>query len=124
MTMEEEQSGTVTVGSVSRLQFSGPGDEGVTVKICIEKGEIVVYGSYTISSPSKALHDFSKELRAGTDKCFTTSATLDDVDLHKEVTKGQGGNVTVYITIEGLSEKENQFSVNSSVGKFYSSYSQ
>ena len=141
MSIGDNRNGVVSRGSVSRLQFSGPGVEGVTVRICIDQGVVVVYGSYTISNPSAALHDFSEVLRAAEGEvmpssCLITSATLEDVNRDGEDvctlcedalgrTKRQDdGNtmVTVYITIEGSSESESQFSVNSSVGMAFGKY--
>ena len=141
--MNENQIGEVGMGSVSRLEFSGPADEGVTVRICIDNGVVHVYGSYTITNPSAALHDFSEVLAAAEGEvmatnCLVTSATLDDVSPDEEcsicsdtpngvnrrrrrrrrqVDNGGGEEVvTIYLTIEGASDSQNQFSINSTTG--------
>lgn len=121
------------MGSVTRLEFSGEGSEGVTVRICISEGVIVIYGSYTIPNPSAALNDFSTVLSAVMPTtCFATHATLDDISgddtcslcaASEPVKKKRQADdemmVTVYITIEGMSETESQFSVNSSLGEAF-----
>ena len=133
----EEQSGSIGRDSVTRLQFTGPRDEGVTVKICIDQGAIVVYGSYTSSNPSSALHDFSTILRAGggevsPSNCLVSHATIDDImrsprdcsqcgpdnlfERRKRRQSDEEEMVTIYIAIEGVSDTESQFSVNSSFG--------
>ena len=139
-------NGALNMGSVSRLEFSGPADEGVTVRICIEQGVIVVYGSYTIPNPTAALHDFSEILSAADGEltpvsCFTKSATLDDImggseeegctlcdaplprRKKRQAEEEEEATVTVYVTIEGASESENQFSVDSTTGTRFGKYS-
>jgi len=139
--MEEEQNGVIPMGSVSRLRFSGPGNEGVTVRICIDQGVIIVYGSYTVPNPNAALYDFSRILRAAEGEvtpsnCLISHVNIEDVARNRRdcsqcgTTNTSGGRgrkkrqagkdeapiVTVFITIEGASDMENHFSVNSSFG--------
>ena len=85
----ENESGEIAMDSVSRFRFSGPSNEGVTVRICIESGVIVVHGSYSIPNPSAVLSDFSRTLRAAEGEvaagCFTSYTTLEDVQGSNEV---------------------------------------
>ena len=126
----EEQNGTISANSTARLEFSGSGAEGVTIRICIERGAIMVHGSYTDPNPSAAYYDFSYLLTAAegevtASSCSTTHVTMDDVARTTEECDQCSGRekrqaediVTVYITIEGASDVENEFSVNSSIGK-------
>ncbi len=127
------------MGSVTRLAYTAPVDEGVTVKICIDQGAIVVYGSYTVLNPSSALHDFSEILTAAEgevmpSRCLVSHITMEDV-LRNSRDCSQCGDiaarrkrqlpdeetmmVTVYIAIEGASDAENQFSINSSIGSAF-----
>ena len=121
------------MGSTSRLRFTGPGDEGVTVKICIDRGVIIVYGSYTVPNPNAALHDFSATLNATGGEVMASSCLVSHVnssDIARSMrdcsycrpnTLGRrrrqaDEEVTIYITIEGVSDTESQFTVNSSFG--------
>lgn len=129
MTTGSEQNGAVSMGSISRLQFPGPRMEGVTVRICVKVGAVMVYGSYTTPSPSAALNDFSEVL--GTEKtCLTLHATTssgsneNSCSLCNSRNEWQAGEMTgemlmMYATIEGISETESRFSVNSSVGNAF-----
>ena len=131
VTVGGEENGSVEMGTVSRLQFSGLASEGVTVRVCINQGSIVIYGSYTTRNPSAAFHDFSEVLSAADGevtpvKCHTTYVNVmvggrgDSCSMCKSNTiqrkKRQTDEVTAYITIEGMSTNESEFSINSSRG--------
>ena len=47
-----------------RISFSPPAEEGITVRICIHEGQIVLYVSTSIPNPSAAFYDWSKTLKA------------------------------------------------------------
>ena len=137
--MQEEQRGEVGMGAVSRLEFTGPGSEGLSVRICVDRGVIAVYGSYTSPNPNLALHDFSEVLMAPNGQvtpasCLTSYATLDDVNARRSEDEeacttclaslpgrkkrqvNEEGNVVIYITIEGASDTASHFNVNSEIG--------
>ena len=91
-----------------------------------------MYGSYTDPNPSAAYYDFSYLLTAVEGevtavRCSTTYITRDNVTeatedcdqcsgREKRQTGEEEDILTVYITIEGASDMENEFSVNSGVG--------
>ena len=131
VTIGGEENGSVEMGTVSRLQFSGPASEGVTVRVCINRGTIVIYGSYATRNPSAAFHDFSEVLSAANGEvipvmCHTTYVNVtiggrgDSCSMCESNTiqrkKRQAEEVAVYITIEGMSTNGSQFSINSSRG--------
>ena len=60
--ISKDTEGTVNKGSISRLKFLDSSNEGVSIKICVEEGGVVIYGSYTNPNPSPALNDFMEEL--------------------------------------------------------------
>ena len=91
----------------------------------------MIYGSYTARNPSAAFHGFSKVLSAGNGevipvRCHTTYVNVtiggprDSCSMCESNTierkKRQVEEVTVYITIEGMSTNGSQFSINSSRG--------
>ena len=138
VTMGEEQVGEVGMGAVSRLELTGPGSEGLSVRICVDRGVVVVYGSYTSPNPNLVLHDFSEVLRAPDGEvtpasCSTSYITLDDVNARSEDEDtctvcrssrpvqrkrqtSEERDVVVYITIEGTSNATSQFTVSSEIG--------
>lgn len=126
VSINQETEGTADEGSVSRLQFSGSHDEGVSIKICIEVGGVIIYGSYSNPNPGPALHDFMEELSDSVDsRCLTTHVDQNTTKEDKTCTtcgsdrrKRQVvvNEITVYITIEG-SVNGSQFTVISDSGK-------
>lgn len=134
--MGQGGNNTVSMGTNLKLNLS-IGSEGLTVRICIQEGAIVVFGSYTVPNPSSALHDFSTTLNAtGFDdeaNCFVYYTTPADVmqnsscSLCSSNPQGRRRRQTenalfLYITIEGASDTENQFSFNSSYGAAFGKY--
>ena len=130
------KKGSIAAESSTKLQVSGSRAEGVTIRICIERGAIIVYGSYTDPNPSAAYYDFSQLLTAAqgevmASSCSTTHVTMDDVaratedcdqcrsSQKKKRQSEEEEDITVYITIEGVSDTENTFSLNSSVGSAF-----
>ena len=126
-----------------RISFSPPAEEGITVRICIHEGQIVLYASTSVPNPSAALYDWSTTLRAPqyqhTIVCSTTY--FDDLDMpnltpgvvspgkstsrgkrqassdEEESSDDDDATVTLYISIEGQMNY-NEFSLNSSVGQY------
>jgi len=108
-----ETEGTVDIGSVSRLKFSGSSSEGVSIKICVEEGGVIVYGSYSNPNPSPALNDFMEELREiSLKRCLTAHFSQDSIgsddncNTGSSTSKASGQNkvneTSVYVTIEGF----------------------
>ena len=121
----EEQNGTISANSTARLEFSGSGAEGVTIRICIERGAIMVHGSYTDPNPSAAYYDFSYLLMAvegevTASSCSSTHVTMDNVTRATEdcdqCSGRERGKQKILsqctLQLKGL----NEFSVNSSIG--------
>ena len=138
VTVGEVENGAIDGGGTTRFQATGTADEGVTVRICIDRGVIVVYGSYTVPNPNSAINDFSAVLIAGDGEvtpsdCLVTHADIQDVMASSMDCSLCGSNfqgrkkrqseeeetVTIYIAIEGVSDTESQFSVNSSFGEAF-----
>ena len=99
-----------------------------------------MYGSYTVPNPNSAINDFSAILNAGDDdgevtpsNCFATHTDIPNMmasstDCSQCRTNSQGRKrrqseeeetVTIYIAIEGVSDTESHFSVNSSFGEAF-----
>ena len=122
-TIGREQTGSLRMNSVSRLRFTGSSEEGVTARICIEQGEVTVQGSSTYSNPNGALHDFSQVVRAG--DCRNFFASLAEVNEARaaqcstSVPSSVGGETTLYLSIQGMSAVESQYTLNSSIGNAF-----
>jgi hypothetical protein len=124
----QELVGILKMKSVSRKEFTAPAKVGVTVRICVDEGEVAIHGSSTYSNPNVALHDFGYTLIAGSCRNFFSITVYDSADCSACVVSNKrksGGNaieqhvVTLYLTIEGTSATESQYSMNSSIGNAF-----
>ena len=118
----EEEIGVLKMNSVSRKEFTGSIQEGVSARICVDEGEVIVHGSSTYSNPNVALHDFSTTLLAGSCRNFfsipvDTNTDCSTCNVNQDVEKKP--NVTLYLTIEGASVVKSQYSLNSSIGNTF-----
>lgn len=135
--MGREENGAIAMNTITRLEFSGPAEDGVTVKICIDRGTIVVYGSYTTPNPNSALYDFSDIMTAADGEvapsnCSVHYVNIDDIDPNlpdcnqcntvrrkrRQSESEQAMMVRIYISIEGAAT-ESLFTVNSSNGNAF-----
>jgi len=125
--INQEKKGVADEGSVSRLKFTSSHNEGVSIKICIQVGQVIIYGSYSIPNPGPALYDFREELNAGKSQCLTTHATRNstaekDSCLSCGSRRNRGKRLakndqfTVYVTIEGTANSSH-YTVNSDTSK-------
>lgn len=105
------------MNSVSRLRFTGSGNEGVTARICLDQGEIVVLGSSTYSTPSAALHDFRQVITAG--DCRNFFASTAHVNSARCNRNSRANETTLYLTIQGASTTDSQYSIDSSFGNAF-----
>lgn len=130
LVIAEQQSPVVGDGGNTNLPMNtnlklnlSIGTEGLTVRICIQEGAIVVFGSYTVPNPSLVLHDFQTTLNTtGFSDCFALRAQTSQ-SCSQRTSNGRRRRQTeeenmgtLYLTIEGASETESQFSFNSSYG--------
>lgn len=106
------------MNSVSRLRFTASGDEGVTARICLDQGEIVVHGSSTYSTPNMALNDFSAVITPGSCRnFFASTAHVNGARCNQN--SQQTNQTTLYLTIQGKSTTQSQYSITSSFGNAF-----
>ena len=128
----ELKSGSIRRGGGSvRISFSAPAEEGITVRLCVHEGQIILYASTSVPNPSAALHDWNTTIRAPeyqhTLVCSSTffnnlgSPNLISENIlsrgRRQTGENSNDSVTLYLSVEGL-ENFNEFSLNSSQGKF------
>ena len=61
---DEEINGTLNQNESVRYHFPIP-VAGITVRVCISVGRVVVYGSFSVPNPNSAFYDWSLELHFG-----------------------------------------------------------
>ena len=116
----ELQEGTLERGGSVRISLQAPAEKGITVRLCVHRGRVVLYASKTIPNPSAALHEWVDIVTAPENQhsimCHTSFYDLNKPDLNA-ATRGKRQTkettVTLYISIEGQ-ENLNEFQLNSS----------
>ena len=115
-------------GQQVRYQFPVP-EEGLTVRLCVRNGLIVLYASTTIPNPNQAYYDWKLEC-IDCDDCemFVDPEDFEVIPADVEVPQRRRRqamvntteevvytNFTVYISVEGM-EDRNTFELNTDVG--------
>ena len=131
--LSEEESGNLERGATTRLRLAGS-REGITFRLCIRSGSIIVYAS-TIPNPSSAQYDWRDEVAATAHSIRCSTQFYDLTLVGNSGSSGNAGNdnnnfngrrrrrqvppnsatVPVYVTLEGQDDF-NEFSFNSSMG--------
>ena len=101
-------------GNQARYQFLVP-EEGITVRLCIQNGRVVLYASTVVPNPNAAFYEYQLE-------CIDCNNC--DLYVGPEVTPGKkrslykrqsDTNVTLYVAVEGLADNST-FILDSTVG--------
>ena len=107
-----QQNGSLERGGQIRYEFQVP-TEGLELILCVSQGEIELYGSFTVSNPNAALHDYMYAVNS--------SDTVTCVDVVIEPPQTPGHNTinsssasldldTIFISLEGI-EEQNDFTI-------------
>lgn len=109
----------ITVGGngTERLSFSTLLEEGITIRICITAGRLLLYASTTVRNPSEALSNWQGAITTvnlTSINCLTSFFhNVHNKRRKRAVTESERG--MLYLTIEGV-ENSNEFTVNSENG--------
>ena len=96
------------------LQYNFPIEDGFTVKINISVGEITVYGSFTIRTPSSLTADFEVTSRNFIDYYISPAFYNSSVYTAGRQSQTAGSN-NVYLNLQGV-DQTNTFSLNTTLG--------
>ena len=110
--------GTLNERGNVRYEIKVP-EEGLTVRLCVHKGHIIFYASFTVSNPNNTLHDYKREvINEGTITCddaFIVPLVSNDTTAKRQVDSTQSSSNLLYISLEGGRE-ENEFVLETSAG--------
>lgn len=112
-----ERQGTLSQGGTVRYVLEIP-EEGLTVKLCVTMGKVTFYGSYTISNPNNAIHDYKEEVTSnGKMACGDVFVVPVEstTNLRKRLVSSSNTTSTLYIALEGGGE-QNDFILETSEG--------
>ena len=107
--------GSLGEGETIRYEFPLP-EDGVTVKMCVQTGQVNLYTSTEVPNPNSALYDHKLEVKAqspGTEAC-------DDVYIGEQGDLKRRSvieklNTTLFMSLTGM-DGYNEFSFNSTLG--------
>ena len=107
--------GTLDMGENIRYQYPLP-EDGMTIKICVQDGKVVLYASTRVTTPNSALYEYKLDISgrsSGTEVC-------DDVFVKSSESKKrnvvpESSNITLYVALNG-EEQSNTFALNSTIG--------
>ena len=110
--------GNLDEGENIRYEFPLP-EDGVTLKMCVQNGQVNCYASTEITTPNSALHDYKLEVKAqspGMEACddvyIQQPTESRDRDRRAVIEKS---NTTLFMTLTGMDEY-NEFSFNTTLG--------
>ena len=111
--ISQELETTISRDQATNLEYNFP-PEGLTIKIEISVGELVLYGSFTIRSPTSLTADF--EIRSTSEIDYFVSPELYDESVinyggENRRRRQASGDTSVFITLVGQ-EDINTFSLN------------
>lgn len=119
--LSDSADGSLERGAVARLRYITPVVQGMTFRLCIRNGRIVLYAS-TIPNPSRVQYMWLEEVEANAHpiNCITQLFELTGVSNRRRRRRqlaSDSATRILYITLEGQ-EDVNKFSFNSSAGKY------
>ena len=116
--ISEPLTTSLSMGESRLLQYPFP-NEGITLKIDVTLGQILVQGSFTIRNPTSLTADFSVTSTSSGIDYFISPGLYQSYtgDLQTSRQRPQTGNITanVYLSIEGQ-QTNNTFSLNTTFG--------
>ena len=118
-------NGNLAQGNQLRFNFEVP-IEGMTVRLCIWRGNIAFYASFNVPNPSNDLNDLALQRNESwTSRCIRQSISNSNRDGQSGFeprTKRQSteqivinNSTTLYVVIEGI-EQENLYTIGTSIG--------
>ena len=111
VSLSRSEDGTIGMGVTARLQFAAPTNEGMTFRLCLSQGEIIMYSS-TIPNPSSAQYIWNDTVTANT--CLTVFYDiLSEHHQNRRQNSTESNMTLLYITLEGQDEV-NRFTFSSS----------
>ena len=119
-------SGSLSKGGTVRLNFPLP-VEGITIRLCVSQGYLVLYASVSSTAPNSAVNDLMLEIGIGCSDVYIDSRdTGNGIDNSNQdmgrrkrqvfnSTAVESTNLTLYVSIEGVEER-NSFIIQTTTG--------
>jgi len=117
-------NGSLDGGGTARLNFDLPG-EGITIKLCVSEGYLVLYASVSSTAPNSAVNDFMLEIGTGCSDIYIDRLGTGNGNDNSNNALGRrkrqvfnstaSESDTLYISIEGVQQR-NTFILQTTTG--------
>ena len=107
--------GTLDMGENIRYHYPLP-EDGMTVEICVQVGNIVLFASTKVTTPNSALYEYKLDISgrsSETEVC--DDVFVDSPGRLKRNVVSESSNITLYVALNGVDES-NIFALNSTIG--------
>ena len=103
------------MGENIRYQYQLPTD-GMTIMMCVRKGNVILYASTEITSPNSAFYEHKLDIsgKSSQDE-VCNDVYIDPSAGRKRELSSELANITLYVSLNGEDEF-NEFLLNSTVG--------
>jgi len=104
--------GTLDMGENIRYHYPLP-EDGMTVEICVQAGNIVLFASTKVTTPNSALYEYKMDISGQSSE----TEVCDDVYVDSPARRKRHvvSNITLYVAVNGVDES-NTFALNSTIG--------
>ncbi len=116
-------SGVLDQRQQARYQFPIP-EQGITVRLCVQSGQIVFYASTFVPNPSNVLNEYGMDcVDCGSCELFVGPPDIPGIVTEEPIARrrrqaagnGTSEGVTLYISMEGVQERSS-FELQTDVG--------
>lgn len=117
---EDVKVETQLIGTVSYFQYELP-DEGLTLRLNVDEGRVVLYASTRIRNPNSALYDIrletevTEDVFVSPDDFVTTGEGMERRERDSEEGDDKSEPAMIFVTVEGL-EKNNSYILETTFG--------
>ena len=114
--IEESISSTIEQDEQAYFQYNDFPEEGVTLKLTTHDGLVVMYATDKTPNPSEALYDVRAESSSYTEVYINHTTLYEQCLVARKKRQALAvpdvNNITLYVTIVGLSVTNNSFTLN------------
>ena len=115
----QSTEGDLDMGESARFMYTIP-EMGMTIQMCVEIGNILMFASTETTTPNSAFHEYSLDITAnGTNISVCNEVYVTSTEANQtrcNITTATGNNTcTLHMEVSGLQER-NEFAINSTTG--------
>ena len=104
------------MGENARLSYTVP-EIGMTIRMCVAIGNIVMFASTVTTTPNSAFYDYSLNITAIENSSIDCGEVyvISEANRRRRDVTTTTGNITLHMAVSGL-QKKNEFAIKSTTG--------